>query len=338
MSRSASFPCLDRVTPPLDEINRIWISLRQIDWDYITTFIGDVPLLSTRRVDWYFLRAAVTFWDPIHAIFNIQGTELTPIIEEYRTLIADRIDAALASVVLQVVGGREYEVGPVAETILSLDRVTRTTDRRLRGSPILLQIWLQSPANPFGLLRPVLFFSCSGSIISQLLSLIRVERKVSEWIKIFREIPPRSFKWRAAWMPPGPAALKCHYFNGVPLVSHAGSTTYFPARVMSLAACRQSPSTRHILDSNIFGGWIRHPWIAKETSNGFWTCGEPWSLSVPTSPSIQPLRNRISELPRNMSSASTGGVRQHTKISPTLHELKIADQREQLSPRTRPFK
>ncbi|XP_031378407.1 extensin-like [Punica granatum] len=57
------------------------------------------------------------FWDSIHAVFNIQGTELAPTIEEYRTLIsrtavalADRIDAALASVVLQVVGGREYEV------------------------------------------------------------------------------------------------------------------------------------------------------------------------------------------------------------------------------------
>ncbi|PKI77685.1 hypothetical protein CRG98_001915 [Punica granatum] len=76
----------------------------------------DVPLLSTRRVDWNFLGAVVSFLDPIHAVFNIQGTELTPTIEEYRTLIgrtavthADRIDAALASVVLQVVGGHEYE-------------------------------------------------------------------------------------------------------------------------------------------------------------------------------------------------------------------------------------
>ncbi|PKI33075.1 hypothetical protein CRG98_046534, partial [Punica granatum] len=87
MSRLASFLRLDRVTPPLDEINRIWISLRQIDRDYITTFVGDVPLLSTRQVDWNFLGAAVTFWDPIHAVFNIQGTELAPTIEEYRTLI-----------------------------------------------------------------------------------------------------------------------------------------------------------------------------------------------------------------------------------------------------------
>ncbi|PKI49822.1 hypothetical protein CRG98_029799 [Punica granatum] len=253
-----------------------------------------------------FLGAAVTFWDPTHAVFNIQGTELAPTIEEYRTLIgqttvthADRIDAALASVVLQVVRGREYEVGLVAETIRSLDRVTRTVDRKLRGSSILLQIWLQSHANPFGLVMPVLFFSRSGSIISQLLSLIRVvERKVSEWIKIFREIPPRGFKWRAA----------------------------------------QSPRTRHGLDSNTLGGSIRHPWIAKETSNGSWTHGESWSSSVHIFPSIQPSRNEISRLPRNMSSASIGGVRQHTRIPPTLHEQKIADQRERLSPRTWPSK
>ncbi|OWM77842.1 hypothetical protein CDL15_Pgr017440 [Punica granatum] len=226
-------------------------------------------MLSTRRVDWNFLGAAVTFWDPTHAVFNIQGTELTPIIEEYRTLIGrtaishgivepnlrttrlvlvsrllrvhryqlhaelaysggteivttkllcfiksqarevrgdifqanlchavlllifgtllfpsavDRINAALASVILQVVGGRGYEVALVAETIRSLDRVTRTADRRLRGSPILLQIWLQSHASPFGLVPPVLFFNHSESIIFRLLPLVHVEeRKVSEW-------------------------------------------------------------------------------------------------------------------------------------------------------------
>ncbi|PKI72927.1 hypothetical protein CRG98_006627 [Punica granatum] len=165
---------------------RVCVPRRDEIRDYITTFVRDVPILSARRVDWNFLGATVTFWDPTHAVFNIQGTELAPTIEEYRTLIG---------------------------------RTTVThADRRLRGSPILLQIWLQGHANPFGLVRPVLFFSRSGSIISQLLSLIRVEeRKISEWIKIFREIPPRGFKWRAAWMPPGPAALRCPEFNGVPL-------------------------------------------------------------------------------------------------------------------------
>ncbi|PKI54342.1 hypothetical protein CRG98_025278 [Punica granatum] len=105
------------------------------------------------------------FWDLTHAVFNIQ---------------VDRIDAALASVILQVVGGRGYEVALVAETIRLVDRVTRTSDRRLRGSPILLQIWLRSHASPFSLLCPVLFFNHSESIISWLLPLVHVEERKSK--------------------------------------------------------------------------------------------------------------------------------------------------------------
>ncbi|PKI32310.1 hypothetical protein CRG98_047299, partial [Punica granatum] len=51
-------------------------------------------------------------------------------------------------------------------------------------------------------------------------------------MEVFREMSPRSFKWLAAWMPPGPMALKCADFYGIPLISHAGSTTYFPSPVM----------------------------------------------------------------------------------------------------------
>ncbi|PKI48300.1 hypothetical protein CRG98_031309 [Punica granatum] len=132
MLHSASFLRLDRITPPLEQISHIWTSLHQIDRNYITSFVGDVPMLSTRRVDWNFLGAAVTFWDPTHAVFNIQ---------------VDRIDAALASVILQVVGDRGYE----------------------------------SHASPFGLVRPVLFFNHSESIISRLLPLVHVEeRKATE--------------------------------------------------------------------------------------------------------------------------------------------------------------
>ncbi|PKI48964.1 hypothetical protein CRG98_030631 [Punica granatum] len=42
------------------------------------------------------------------------------------------MDVTLASIVLQVVGGREYEVVLLAETIRSLDHVTRKTDRSTR--------------------------------------------------------------------------------------------------------------------------------------------------------------------------------------------------------------
>ncbi|PKI78911.1 hypothetical protein CRG98_000684 [Punica granatum] len=78
---------LDRVTPPFEEITRIWRALRPVDRRYISAFVGDIPLLATRQVDWNFLEAAITFWNLSRAVFDIQGTELTPTIEEYQTLI-----------------------------------------------------------------------------------------------------------------------------------------------------------------------------------------------------------------------------------------------------------
>ncbi|PKI61534.1 hypothetical protein CRG98_018030 [Punica granatum] len=239
-------------------------SITPVDCRYISAFVRDIPLLATRHVDWNFLAAAIAFWNPSHAVFDIQARRLQSrnsyfFIESrahwvqgdflrkdlchaillliFGTLLFPRshslIDAALASVVLQVVGGRGYEVALVVETIRSLDRVLRTCDRRIRGSPMLLQIWFQSHANPLRLLRSIMYFNGPESIISRLLPLLRVEeRKVSEWIKIFREIAPRGFKWRATWMPPGPMTLRCPDFYGVPLMSHAGSITYFPTRVV----------------------------------------------------------------------------------------------------------
>ncbi|PKI67463.1 hypothetical protein CRG98_012047 [Punica granatum] len=99
------------------------------------------------------------------------------------------IDTALASIVLQVVGGCGYEVALMVKAIRSLDRVSRTCDRRIKGSPILLQIWLQSHVNPHGLICSVMYFNGPESVISQLLPLVRMEKcKISEWMKFFRGI------------------------------------------------------------------------------------------------------------------------------------------------------
>ncbi|PKI56467.1 hypothetical protein CRG98_023105 [Punica granatum] len=219
---------------------------------------------------------------------------------------ADRIDATLASIVLQVVGGRGYEVALVAETIRSLNCITQTADRRLRGSPILLQSWLQSHASPFGLMRPVLFFNRLESIISQLLPLVRVEeRKVSEWITIFRKVSPKGFKWRAAWIPPEPMAFRCPDFNGLPLLSHARSTTYFPAQVM-----RQFGSLQTVPEDTARTRSYLH--------------GAPQSRSYLTSPNTLLRMYGISRLRKSTSSISTSGVSQHMKISPTLHDPRVA--------------
>ncbi|PKI49433.1 hypothetical protein CRG98_030165 [Punica granatum] len=239
MSHPVSCPRLDRVTPPLEEITRIWRALRPVDRRYISAFVGDIPLLVTRHVDWNFLEAAIAFWNPSRAVFDIQepnfhtarptlvsrllGVPTTRLNAElaysgsteiaiekllffiesrahrvqgdflrkdlchavllliFGTILFPRshslINAALASVVLQVVVGRGYEVALVAETIRSLDRVLRICDRRIRGSPMLLQIWLQSHANPLRLVRSIMYFNGPESIISRLLPLLRVEER-----------------------------------------------------------------------------------------------------------------------------------------------------------------
>ncbi|PKI68889.1 hypothetical protein CRG98_010744 [Punica granatum] len=289
MSYSTSFPHLDRVTPPLEEISRVWAYSRQVDRDYIRTFVGDIPSLAIRRSDWNFLGPA---------------TLLFP-------RSASHIDTALASIVFQVAGGYGYEVALLAETMRSLNRIMRKTDRRLRGSPILLEIWLQSHANPFGLVRPVMFFTRPESIISRLLPLLHVEeRKVSEWIKIFRKISPRGFQWRIAWMPPGPMALRCRDFNGVPLVSHVGSTTYFPARVMRQLGGLQTVPKDTVRTE------FEHTWWEGQTS-----VDRPNDVEW-----IMATWNETSKLWRSTFSASIDGVHPRSKIPPIPHRTETENQ------------
>ncbi|PKI62004.1 hypothetical protein CRG98_017590 [Punica granatum] len=78
---------LEAITLPRQDIMRIWRTLRPVDCAFIQGIIGDVVMLTETLVDWIFLRTAAEFWDPQHAVFNFQGTELAPTIEEYTTLI-----------------------------------------------------------------------------------------------------------------------------------------------------------------------------------------------------------------------------------------------------------
>ncbi|PKI52239.1 hypothetical protein CRG98_027369 [Punica granatum] len=87
MDRPASGLRLEAITPPRQEIMRIWRTLRLVDRSFIQDIIGDVVMLAEVPVDWIFLRTAIEFWDPQHAVFNFQRTELAPTIEEYTTLI-----------------------------------------------------------------------------------------------------------------------------------------------------------------------------------------------------------------------------------------------------------
>ncbi|PKI61599.1 hypothetical protein CRG98_017974 [Punica granatum] len=87
MDRPAPGLRLEAITPPGQEIMRIRRTFRPVDHAFIQGIIGDVVMLTETPVDWIFLRTAAEFWDPRHAVFNFQGTELAPTIEEYTALI-----------------------------------------------------------------------------------------------------------------------------------------------------------------------------------------------------------------------------------------------------------
>ncbi|PKI75381.1 hypothetical protein CRG98_004226, partial [Punica granatum] len=78
---------LEAITPPRQDIMRIWRTLRPVDCAFIQDIIRDMVMLTETPVDWIFSRTATEFWDLEHAVFNFQGTELAPTIEEYTALI-----------------------------------------------------------------------------------------------------------------------------------------------------------------------------------------------------------------------------------------------------------
>ncbi|OWM79390.1 hypothetical protein CDL15_Pgr020934 [Punica granatum] len=87
MDRPAPGLRLEAIMPPRQDIMRIWRTLRPVDHAFIQDIIGDVVMLTETPVDWIFLRTAAKLWDLEHAVFNFQGMELAPTIEEYMALI-----------------------------------------------------------------------------------------------------------------------------------------------------------------------------------------------------------------------------------------------------------
>ncbi|PKI78953.1 hypothetical protein CRG98_000665 [Punica granatum] len=87
MDRPAPGLRLEAITPPRQDIMRIWRTLRLVDQAFIRGIIGDMVMFTETPVDWICLRTATEFWDPEHAVFNFQETELAPTIEEYTALI-----------------------------------------------------------------------------------------------------------------------------------------------------------------------------------------------------------------------------------------------------------
>ncbi|PKI68460.1 hypothetical protein CRG98_011149 [Punica granatum] len=87
MDHSAPGLRLESITPLRQEIIRIWRTFRPVDHAFIEGIVRDWVKLVEVPVDWIFLRTAIEFWNPQHAVFNFRGIELNPTVEEYTALI-----------------------------------------------------------------------------------------------------------------------------------------------------------------------------------------------------------------------------------------------------------
>ncbi|PKI66117.1 hypothetical protein CRG98_013475 [Punica granatum] len=133
--------------------------------------------------------------------------------------------------------------------------------------------------------------------------------------------------------------LRCPDFYGVPLVSHAGSTTYFLVRVVKQLNGLQ------MVPEDTARTKFEHTWREDQTSVDRQSSIEQvlaaWQTVITkrhTSPSIRPMRNEISKLRRNTSFASIDGVQKHMRILPTLHKSKLTEHSGHLPPQIWPSK
>ncbi|PKI42338.1 hypothetical protein CRG98_037257 [Punica granatum] len=189
---------LEAITPPRQDIMRIWRTLRPVDRAFIQGIIGDVVMFTETPVDWIFLRTTIEFWDPEHAVFNFQGMELALTIEEYTALI---------------------------------QRPTSTTQGIFVPNPFA--IWLLAHVRPFCSSHPFSYIMDERSLIERLVPVIPPPKhSFSEWRRFWRELTPARFLWVTRWNPGGPMITGCPGIAGVPLLSHLGSTLVFPGRVI----------------------------------------------------------------------------------------------------------
>ncbi|PKI51102.1 hypothetical protein CRG98_028531 [Punica granatum] len=103
----------------------------------------------------------------------------------------------------------------------------------MRGSPLLLQLWLLAHIRPFCSSQPFSYITDERSHITRLLHVFQPSYiDYTDWKQFLEELTPAQFLWTARWNPSGPMAIGCPLVIGLPLISHLGSTLIFPARVI----------------------------------------------------------------------------------------------------------
>ncbi|PKI73122.1 hypothetical protein CRG98_006487, partial [Punica granatum] len=224
MDRPAPGLRLEAIAPPRQEIMRIWRTLRPVDQAFIQGIIGDVVMLTETPVGWIFLRTAAEHWDPEHAVFNFQGTELAPMIEEYTALV-QRPTSTIHDI---FVPNPFTTVQGQLSTLLYIPAqdIHEELHERFGFSPI---------STPFvhHIRSPFSYIADERSLIERLVPVIPPpEHSFSEWRRFWRELTLARFLWVARWNPGGPMITGYSGIVGVPLLSHLGSTLIFPGRVI----------------------------------------------------------------------------------------------------------
>ncbi|PKI41950.1 hypothetical protein CRG98_037657 [Punica granatum] len=264
MDRSAPGLRLEAIALPRQEILHIWRTFRSVARAFVQDIIGHVVMLTEAPVhqelhqgwdqgiriawlsDWTLLRALTPSTasyqrDACHRfLLLIFGTLLFP-------YTPNRIDGAIAQVVLQAVGGHSYVEALLAETVRSLDYVREVRHGMMRGSPHLLQIWLLAHVRPFCSSHPFSNIADERSLIERLVPVFPPpECSFSEWRYFWCKLTPARFLWVARWNPSSPMITGCPGIVGIPLLSHLGSTLIFPGRGASDGVSSSTSSNRDL--------------------------------------------------------------------------------------------
>ncbi|PKI66964.1 hypothetical protein CRG98_012629 [Punica granatum] len=194
MDRPALGLRLKAITPPRQEIMRIWRTLRPVDRAFVQGIIGDV--------------------DPQHAVFNFQGTELAPTIEEYTALIQRPTPTTQGIFVPNPFAVIRSQLS----TLLGIPAQEVHQELHQGWDHGVKIAWLSD----WTLLRALTPSTASYQRDAC--------HGFSEWRHFWRELTPARFLWVARWSPGGPMITRCPGIVGVPLLSHLGNTLIFPGR------------------------------------------------------------------------------------------------------------
>ncbi|PKI49057.1 hypothetical protein CRG98_030557, partial [Punica granatum] len=212
---------LEAITRPGQDIMRIWRTLRPVDHAFIQGIIGDVVMFTETPVDWIFLRTAAEFWDPEHAVFNFQGTELAPTIEEYTALIQRPTPTTHGIFVpnpFTTVQGQLSTLLHIPAQDIH-EELHQRWDQGIRGG---------SARQDKGIPAPTLDLACRPYPPLLLITSVLLHRR-----RVFADrAPGTGYPTSRAQFLGMEAFWRCPGIVGVPLLGHLGSTLIFPGRVI----------------------------------------------------------------------------------------------------------